>query len=71
MRRGVGWAIGLGAVVAIASTFKRGPQPTLKAAMKAMLRTRESSADLAERVQDVYAEAQAEYAAESLGRDDA
>lgn len=69
-RRGVGWAIGFGAVLGAASTLGRGGQPTVKGAMKGLLRMREAGAELSERVQDLYAEAQAEYAAEMLERDD-
>ncbi len=38
--------------------------------MKGLMRLRETGAELSERVQDLYAEAQAEYAAEMLERDD-
>ncbi len=66
MRRGMGWALGAGLVVGAASALKRGVDPTLKAAVKTLLRAREAGAEVAERVQDVYAEAQSEYAAERL-----
>ena len=69
-RRGAGWALGFGAVLGAASALSRGGQPTAKAAMKGLLRAREVGAELAERVQDLYAEAQAEYAEEMLARDD-
>ena len=38
--------------------------------MKGLLRLRDAGAELSERVQDVYAEAQAEYTAEMFERDD-
>ncbi len=66
MRRGMGWALGAGLVVGSGSALRRGVQPTVKAAMKTFFRAREAGAELGERVQDVYAEAQSEYAAERL-----
>ncbi|MDP9350117.1 MAG: DUF5132 domain-containing protein [Chloroflexota bacterium] len=69
-RRGAGWAVGFGAVLGAASALSRGGQPTVKVAMKGMMRLREASAELSERVQDLYAEARAEYTAEMLQRDD-
>ncbi len=69
-RRGAGWAIGFGAVLGAASVLSRGGQPTVKMAMKGLMRLREAGAEFSERAQDLYAEAQAEYAAEMLERDD-
>lgn len=69
-KRGTGWALGFGAVIGAASALSRGGQPTAKAAMKGLLRMREVTAELTERVQDLYAEAQAEYAAEMLAGED-
>ena len=68
-RRGAGWALGFGVVLGAASVLNRGAQPTAKVAMKGLLRLRETGAELSERVQDLYAEAQAEYASELLARD--
>ncbi len=59
-RRGAGWALGFGAVLGAASTLSRGPQTAVKASMKGFLRAREAGAELAERMQDLYAEAQSE-----------
>ncbi|MDP8911489.1 MAG: DUF5132 domain-containing protein [Actinomycetota bacterium] len=69
LRRGVGWAIGFGVVLGTGSALRGGGAETLKAGMKGFLRAREAAAELAERVQDIYAEAQAERAEESLGRE--
>ncbi len=70
VKRGAGWAVGFGAVLGTAFVLKRGAQPAMKSAMKGLLRLRTASAELAERVQDTYAEAEAEYAAETLAQDD-
>ncbi len=67
-RRGVGWAIGFGTVLGAASALNRGGQPTLKLAMKGVMRLQHVAAEFSERVQDLYAEAQAEYASEMLER---
>ncbi len=70
VKRGAGWAVGFGSVLGAAFVLKRGAQPALKSAMKGLLRLRTVSAEMAERVQDIYAEAEAEYAAETLAKDD-
>ncbi len=70
VKRGAGWAVGFGAVLGAAFVLKRGTQPAMKSAMKGLLRLRTASAELAERVQDTYAEAEAEYTAETLMQDD-
>ncbi len=66
VRHGMGWALGVGVVVGAGSAVTRGGAATVKGAMKTLLRAREAGAELAERVQDVYAAAQSEYAAERL-----
>lgn len=67
-RRGLGGRIRC--CLGTAFVLKRGAQPAMKSAMKGLLRLRTASAELAERVQDIYAEAEAEYAAETLMQDD-
>lgn len=59
-RRGAGWALGVGAVVAVAALLRDGPRNTIKSTMKAGMRGREVAAELAEQIQDLYAEAQSE-----------
>lgn len=59
-RRGAGWAIGVGAVVSVAALLRDGPRNTIKSTMKAGMRGREVAAELAEQIQDLYAEAQSE-----------
>ncbi len=62
VRRGTGWALGVGAVISAATLLRDGPRGTIKAAMKAGMRGREVAAELSEQLQDLYAEAQAERA---------
>jgi ribosomal protein L13 len=50
--------------------MRSGPRPAFKGAMKGMLRAREAGAEAVERLQDVYAEAESEHAAETLEEDD-
>lgn len=69
-RRGVGWAVGFGAVLGAASALNHGGQPTVKMAMKGLMRLQQAGAEFSERVQDLYAEARAEYTAEMLEHDD-
>lgn len=59
-RRGAGWAVGVGAVVSVAALLRDGPRNTIKSTMKAGMRGREVAAELAEQIQDLYAEAQSE-----------
>ncbi len=59
-RRGAGWALGVGGVISVAALLRDGPRETVKATMKAGMRGREAAAELAEQVQDLYAEAQSE-----------
>lgn len=59
VRRGVGWTLGMGAVVSVAGLLRDGPRNT-KSVMKAGMGGRELVAELSEQVQDLYAEAQAE-----------
>ncbi len=69
-RRGAGWALGFVSVLGLGSLLSRGGEPTAKAAMKAGLRARQAGAEAMERVQDLYAEAESEYAVEALARDE-
>jgi len=64
VRRGAGWALGVGGVVSVAALLRDGPRDTIKATMKAGMRGREVVAELAEQMQDIYAEAQSERLAE-------
>ncbi len=68
-RRGAGWALGFVSVLGLGSLLSRGGEPTAKAAMKAGLRARQAGAEAMERMQDLYAEAESEYAAEALARE--
>ncbi len=61
MRRGVGWAFGVGAVVTAASVLRDGGRATTKSAMLAGLRGRDMAAELSEKAQDLYAEAAHEH----------
>ena len=60
VRRGTGWALGVGGVISVAALLRDGPRGTIKAVMKTGMRGREVAAELAEQVQDLYAEAQFE-----------
>jgi len=68
-RRGAGWAFGFGAVLGAGAMMRNGPRPAFKGAMKGILRAREAGAEAVERLQDVYAEAESEHAAETLVQD--
>lgn len=57
MRRGAGWAFGFGTVVTVASVLRDGGRSTIKGAMIAGMRGQEMTAELAEHLQDLYAEA--------------
>ena len=70
-RRGMGWALGFLFLRALSQALRQGPRPTLKQAMKSTLRLRELGAEAAERAQDIYAEAESEYRAETLGSEGA
>ncbi len=61
-RHATGWLLGAGGVVAMGTLVRGGPRHAVKAAMKTGMRGREVAAELAERVQDLYAEAQSERA---------
>jgi RNA-splicing ligase RtcB len=65
-RRGIGFALGFSAVLAVANTLRRGGRQTMKAAMKGMIQAREAGAEAAEQMQDIYAEAANEYADERV-----
>ena len=60
VRKGAGWAMGVGIVVSAAGVLREGPRAVLKAAVKAGLRGGEMAAELTEQMRDVYAEAQVE-----------
>lgn len=60
VRRGTGWALGVGGVISVATLLRDGPRDTIKTMMKAAMRGREVAAELFEQVQDLYAEAQSE-----------
>lgn len=64
-RRGVGFALGVGAVVTVASVLRDGARQTLKQTMKGTLRGQEALAELGEQLRDVYVEAQSEHVAEA------
>lgn len=64
-RRGAGWAVGVAGVVSFAALLRDGPRSTIKQTMKAGMRGREMSAELAEQVQDLYAEARSERSSEA------
>lgn len=57
VRRGAGWAVGFGAAVTVASVLRDGGRSTIKGAMIAGMRGQEMTAELAEHLQDLYAEA--------------
>lgn len=69
-RRGAGWAVGFISVLGLGSLLSRGGEPTAKAAMKAGLRARQAGAEAMERMRDLYAEAESEYAVETLAQDE-
>ena len=59
-RRGVGFAVGVGAVVTVASLLRNGGRQTAKRLMRGGLSARDALAELGEQMQDLYAEVQAE-----------
>lgn len=67
MRRGIGWAFGVGTVVAVASVMRDGGRATIKSAIIAGMQGQTMIAELSEQMQDLYAEAMHE----RLGQDDA
>lgn len=60
LRRGTGWALGVGGVISVATLLRDGPRDGIKAMMKAGMRGREVAAEVSEQMQDLYAEAQSE-----------
>lgn len=70
VRRGASWGLGFVAVIGTAVLLKSGGRPVAKSAVKGVLRLRTASAELSEQIQDIYAEAEAEYAAETDLQDD-
>jgi len=69
VRRGTGWALGVGGVISVAALLRDGPRGTVKALMKTGMRGREVAAELGEQVQDLYAEARSERLGQSLSPD--
>lgn len=65
-RRGLGWGVGFLSVLGLAGALRRGSRASVKEAMKGVLRVRRLGAEAAERMQDIYAEAESEYRAEAL-----
>ena len=61
MRRGAGFAFGIGAIVTGASLLRGGGRATVKSLMKAGMQGRTMAAELSEQVQDLYAEAAYEH----------
>ncbi len=57
MRRGIGWAFGVGTVVTAASVLRDGGRATIKSAMIAGMHGQTMVAELSEHLQDLYAEA--------------
>ena len=57
MRRGIGWAFGVGTVVTVASVLRDGGRATIKNAMIAGIQGQTVMAEFAEQLQDLYAEA--------------
>ena len=64
MRRGIGWAFGVGTVVTVASVLRDGGRGTVKNAMIAGMQGQTVIAELSEQLQDLYAEARHERLAE-------
>ena len=60
MRRGIGWAFGVGTVVTVASVLRDGGRATIKSAMIASMQGQTMVAELSEHMQDLYAEARHE-----------
>jgi hypothetical protein len=65
MRRGMGWAFGVGTVVTVASVLRDGGRATIKSAMIASMHGQTRIAEFSEQMQDLYAEAMHE----RLGQD--
>ncbi len=70
VKRGASWGVGFLPVLSTAFLFKSGGRPAAKSAVKGVLRLRTASAEFSEQLQDIYAEAQSEYAAETDLQDD-
>ncbi len=66
VRRGMGWALGFLFLRTFSQALNDGTRPTLKHAIKSTLRLQVLAAEAAERAQDIYAEAESEYRAETL-----
>lgn len=64
IRKGAGWAMGVGVVVSAAGVLREGPRAVVKAAIKAGLRGGEMAAEVTEQMRDLYAEAQVERSAQ-------
>ena len=60
-RRGIGFALGFSAVLAVANALRNGGRQTVKTAIKGMIQAREAGAEAAEQMQDIYAEAASEH----------
>lgn len=60
MKRGIGWAFGVGTVVTVASVLRDGGRATIKSAMIASMQSQTKFAELSEHMQDLYAEARHE-----------
>ncbi len=69
-RRGIGWGLGFVSVVGVANTLGRGTRTTLKGAIKGFFGARAAAAEAAERMQDLYAEAESEHRADTLAREE-
>ncbi len=61
MRRGAGFAFGIGAVVTAGALLRDGARPTVKSVIKAGMLGRTMAAELSEQMQDLYAEAAYEH----------
>ncbi len=69
MRKGAGWAMGVGIVVSAAGALRQGPRAVVKTAINAGLRGGEAAAELGEQIRDLYAEAQIERSERSSSLD--
>ncbi len=69
VRRGTGWAVGVGAALTAASVLRDGPREALKGVLKAGLRGREMAAEASERLRDICAEVRSEQGAPAEATD--
>ncbi len=69
VRRGTGFAVGVGAVLTAATVLRDGPREALKGVIKAGLRGREIAAEASEQVRDIYAEVLSEQGAPAQADD--